>query len=337
MASTPKEIQPSKIRLDVSTVCQLRCPTCPTANGKVAAAIGSGFLKYSDFKQIIDNNSFIKEIELSNYGEIFLNPELIDMIKYAYEKNVAVCANNGANLNTMTDELIESLVKYRFKGITCSIDGIDNKTYQIYRQRGNFDNVINNIKAINRYKKKYNSPYPKLLWQFVAFGHNEGFVDRAREMAQDLGMDFFLKLSWGNMFSDKVFSPVKDKEHISKETGLGVANRDEYYQKYGVNYIRPLCFMLWKNPQINFDGRMLGCNVNFWEDYGNVFKDNLISVLNNEKMSYARSMLMGKKPARDDIPCVKCKLYNTMLEDKHWISWEEIKRSGKVTHGSISV
>jgi hypothetical protein len=325
MSFLSKNIRPKKIRLEASTVCQLECPTCPNANGKVAAGIGTGFLKLRDFKKMVDDYPFVKEIELSNYGDIFLNPELIDMIKYAHEKKVTLCANNGSNLNTMSDELIEALVKYKFKSITCSIDGADNDTYSIYRKRGNFDKVINNIKTINEYKRQYDSPYPRLLWQFILFGHNEGSIGSAREMARSLGMDFRLKLSWGNLYSQEPFSNIIDKELIRKETGLGVADRDEYYNKYRVCYIRPLCLLLWKNPQINFDGRMLGCGVNFWGDYGNVFQDGLIPVLNNEKMNYARSMLMGKSPARNDIPCIKCKQYQRMREDHRWISWREIE------------
>ncbi len=63
----------------------------------------------------------------------------------------------------MTNEIIESLVKYQFNSITCSIDGADNESYQKYRVRGNFDTVISNIKKINAYKEKYGLQYPKLL------------------------------------------------------------------------------------------------------------------------------------------------------------------------------
>jgi MoaA/NifB/PqqE/SkfB family radical SAM enzyme len=317
-------IRPKKIRIDASTVCQLRCHSCPTADGKVAANIGSGFLKFRDFKELIDKNPFIKDVELSNYGEIFLNPELIDIIKYACSKKVRLHADNGANLNTMSDELIETLVKYRFRSITCSIDGADKDTYLIYRRRGNFDKVIENIKTINKYKNQYGSRYPKLLWQYVAFGHNEGSIGRAREMARHLGMRFFLKISWGGLFSDEAFSPIKDKELIRKESGLGVADRDEYYRKYGVNYVRFVCCELWRMPQINYDGRVLGCSVNFWGDYGDVFKDDLINVLNSEKINYARAMLMGKKPPRDDIPCTRCKFYNIIKNDHQWLSWKDV-------------
>ncbi len=45
------------------------------------------------------------------------------------------------------------------KDLTVSIDGASQETYQIYRVRGKFDEVIGHIRKINEYKKKYNSEF----------------------------------------------------------------------------------------------------------------------------------------------------------------------------------
>ena len=51
----PNEITPRKIRLEVSSYCQLRCPSCPTTTKHIDPAVGSGFLKLSSFKALIDS------------------------------------------------------------------------------------------------------------------------------------------------------------------------------------------------------------------------------------------------------------------------------------------
>jgi MoaA/NifB/PqqE/SkfB family radical SAM enzyme len=130
-------IQPRSIRLEASTVCQLKCPSCPNAAGEIAKHLGRGFLKFEDFKNIIDRNPWVSHIELSNWGEIFLNKELITMMQYAHRKNVALSASNGANFNNVPEELLEGLVRYKFRAITCSIDGANAETYPIYRVNGN--------------------------------------------------------------------------------------------------------------------------------------------------------------------------------------------------------
>ena len=91
-------IKVRKVRLDVATACQLKCPSCPTASGEVGKRLGTGFLKFEQFKEIVDQNPWLAHIELSNWGEIFLNKDILKIMAYAYKRNVALYAQNGANL-----------------------------------------------------------------------------------------------------------------------------------------------------------------------------------------------------------------------------------------------
>ncbi len=93
---------PKKVRLEACSLCQLDCPECTVRLlEKKAPKDWLGYLKFDDFKKFVDDNDFIKEIELSNNGEIFLNPELDEIIKYAYMKKIKLRAFNGVNLNTV--------------------------------------------------------------------------------------------------------------------------------------------------------------------------------------------------------------------------------------------
>ena len=143
------KIKPKKVRLEAATVCQLRCPTCPTTQGEIKKTLGAGFLKLKDFQRLVDENPWVSQIELSNWGEIFLNPDLLGILEYAYKKNVALHADNGVNLNTVSDTVLEAMVNYSFRSVTCSIDGASDETYSIYRRKGNFEKVIENIRKIN--------------------------------------------------------------------------------------------------------------------------------------------------------------------------------------------
>jgi MoaA/NifB/PqqE/SkfB family radical SAM enzyme len=312
--SVAMKINPSTIRLDASTVCQLKCPSCSTTKGLIAQTLGSKVLKFEDFKKIVDPNPWVRSIELSNWGEIFLNRDLLKILEYAHEKKIVLTAANGVNLNTVSEEMLEGLVKYRFGFISCSIDGASKETYKIYRKGGDFEAVLANIRKINEFKVKYRSDLPKLRWQFIAFGHNEHEVLRARQMAGKLGMEFYVKLAWDD------FSPVKNKDMVRISSGTGVAGREEYHEKYGKDYLaETICSQLWEQPQINPDGRVLGCCVNYWGDYGNAFEEDLAGILNNERMNYARAMLLGKKEQRDDIPCTQCRWYKEMKKSNTWL------------------
>lgn len=301
------KIRPTKIRIEASSYCQLRCPSCPTHNKNIRSVVGKGFLKKGDFQKLLDENPWLRIIEISNYGEPFLNPELLEIIKYACKKKVILSADNGVNLNNVKEEILEALVKYRFQSMTCSIDGASDETYRIYRQGGNFETVIENICKINMLKKKYQSKYPYLIWQFIIFGHNEHEIPIARKLSRKLDMKFKLKLSW-----DSQFSPVCDRELVKRE--LGVASRAEYKQRHGKNYMWKICHQMWHDPQINWDGKVLGCSRNFWGHFeGNAIRDGLIKSLNTKKIRFARDMILGRTVTRADIPCATCDIYKNML------------------------
>jgi|ERR1700683_858747 len=329
------KIAPDQIRLDASTICQLKCPSCPTTSGAIAKFLKSGFLKFDDFRKLVDDNPQIKLIELSNWGEALLNPQLPRILQYAYEKSVQLTLGNGVNLNTAKAGILESLVKYQVLYITCSIDGASPETYSRYRVRGDFNRVIANIERINEFKRQYHSPYPKLTYQFVMFGHNEHEIRQARALAARLDMKFVPKLNWDDLY-DEAFSPVRDHDLIARESGLGIANRAEYKEKFGHAWAqKPICGEMWTAPQVNFDGRVIGCCVNHWDDYGNAFKDGLFKVLNNERMRYARSMLLGEAKERVDIACTRCKFYQAMKENGSWIRQADIGQSASRISAAI--
>ena len=66
-----------RIAVDAASVCQLRCPSCPSAATVAKGGlVGWGWLKAEQFKKCLDSNrSAIRAVELSCKGEIFLNPQ----------------------------------------------------------------------------------------------------------------------------------------------------------------------------------------------------------------------------------------------------------------------
>src|SRR5579862_4883304 len=113
---------PASVQIDASLTCQLACPDCPTADGRLRPALGAGHLKLADFESLLDRNPQIAHVELSNYGEMFLNPRLAEILACAFERKVTVSGSNGANLNFASEDALDALVRYRVRAITCSID-----------------------------------------------------------------------------------------------------------------------------------------------------------------------------------------------------------------------
>lgn len=307
-----KKDLPKTIYLDACTLCQLNCPRCfmRLYPEKVKNGIGLGFLKFKDFKNLVDKNEF-ERISLSSNGEIFLNPELSKIIKYGFQKNINLDAMVGVNLNYLTNNMAETLVKYQFKQITVSIDGATPKTYAIYRRGGDFNTVIKNIEKINYYKKQYNSQFPKLTYKFILFGHNEHEIDQAKTLAKKLNMDM-----WFSPNYDRSYSPVKNIELVKEKTGVDASfslyeNKGEIYKNDPKEWF--FCKELWTMPHINWDGKILGCCGLQASDFGgNAFKDGYMQALNHPKMIYARNMIANKAKPLDEIPCTSCYTYQAV-------------------------
>lgn len=299
---------PKSYRLEASTICQLKCPLCYMRTKYNDCGIG--YLKFKDFKRFVDKN-IVTDIELSNSGEIFLNPELIKIIKYAYKKNINLTAYNGVNFNDVSEEVLEALVKYNFKSIIVSIDGASQETYEKYRVRGNFEKVISNIKKINFYKSKYNSIFPKMIWKMILFGHCEHEISKAKEMARQLNMEIVFSTNW----DEDTYSPLSDKNKIKKELSNDILH-DSGNPDDAVDY----CKQLWDSPQINYDGRLLGCCCISNDDFEtDVFNKDLIKVFNSPRLVYTRRMLKNKAPENEDIYCVNCPFYERLKKNNKWI------------------
>lgn len=298
------KLMPRKLRVEASTLCQLDCSNCymrinPNNTMK------QGFLSFNNFKNLIDENCFIDEIELSNSGEIFLNPDLIKIMKYAYEKGIRLTALNGVNFNNVTETQLEALVKYKFHSLMVSIDGASQEVYEIYRRKGNYSSVINNIKKLIQIKKHYNSDMPQIIWQYILMDHTESDVILAKETAKKLNLPIWFKLTW-----DDKYIP-KNKVLLKKETGLEFLTRDEYQQKTSKIYLGSVvCSQLFLSPQINWDGRLLGCCKIYMQDYGvNVFDIGLKNALAADNFIHAKRYLLSDNfPLKyaKSIPCIKC-------------------------------
>lgn len=291
--------RPDRIRLEVSSVCQLRCPSCPTPTGRAAAAVGRGMLSLADFRRLVEANPWIRSIEISNYGEPFLNPALPEILAAGHALGVALTCSNGANLDRATRTALEAVVRHELRSLTCSIDGTSQAVYERYRVGGRLDRVLANVATISRLKREHATRYPELTWQFVVFDHNAHEIEAARELAAELDMEFRPKLTW-----DRNRPPAEVARRL-----FGVASREEHLERTGHDLMEGLCLQLWDEPQINWNGRVLGCCRNFWGDFGDGAFDDLEQAINGEKMRYARRMLLGRAASRDDVPCSTCSIY----------------------------
>ncbi|GHT95956.1 hypothetical protein FACS1894122_13910 [Alphaproteobacteria bacterium] len=299
-------------------MCQLSCPGCDFGK-KDYHNFGAGYLKYEDFEKFIRMNSFVKTVELTSHGEIFLNPDLQKIIEFAHSQNVALTAWHGVNFNDVSDNVIESMVVHCFNGMCVNLDGTSQETYEKYRCNGNFSSMISNVRSLCEYKKKHSSELPHLIFSYVIFEHNCSIdeIRRAKQIAEEMNIDVSFR-------KDILGYVPEDVEMIKEETGL-------IYEKVALKYtdafLRPKflpCTLLWQSPVINYDGRLLGCHRN---DIGiadlNVFDLGLKQCLESPIVQGMKRMLMGNEIC-EDAPCCLCWNYRALVWNDAFITEEEV-------------
>lgn len=314
-------IKPKKIRLDMTSFCQLKCPACPMTALSIKEK--QGYVHIEQFKKLIDDNLWIQEIELANHGEVFLNPDLLKIFEYAFNKNITLTIDVGVNLNNVKENVLEGLVKYKIKSMKCSIDGASQETYSQYRVGGNFNTVLKNIDKINEYKQKYNSIFPLLNWTFIIFGHNEHEIEKAQALAKEKNMSFSYKLNWNSSFS-----PLKNHEYVKRVTGFKQTTVEEFRLQNNehIHFFKNMCDNMWIIPQINTNGEVFGCCRFIRKPFGgNAFTDGLMNVINSENIKNARLMLTGLLEDQGNNMCSECFIYQDMKKTGKYIPIEKVE------------
>jgi MoaA/NifB/PqqE/SkfB family radical SAM enzyme len=282
---------PSAYGIDIGNFCNLKCPLCPTGTNQPGRK--KTFMSFENYKIIFDKvKDYAFVVNLYNWGEPFLNKDVFEIIKYTKKNKVGVLLSS--NLNHMTPEMIEKIIKLKLDKMVVSIDGASQETYGQYRRGGDFNKVLKNLKEIVKMKKKLNSDYPRIVWQYLISKKNEKDVEKAKKIAEKLGIKInFLYMRVSQLIrkkGDKLNKKLVD-EWVSKNfegtpleasSTINALNACDYPFKY-----------LFVNPE----GTTAACCALYDEktDFGDLLNHSLKEVWNNKKYLSARSRFSNKK------------------------------------------
>jgi len=281
---------PLVVYIELSGYCNFKCIFCP--HGVEGAVLKKDLMSIKIFKKLIDDlSAFPDKIELlrfSGNGEPLLNKDIIKMLQYAKEQNVAKRIELITNGILLTDDLIKNLPRFLDR-IIISIDGLSSEDYQrISKVNINFQNLLNNLGALYIHKNKC---------VIHIKTHNEAVL------SEDKKKTFF------NMFSnrcDEIF--IENLVPIWPQLNTPYfANFINKFRFEGRVVKRKVCPQIFKSLQIQADGEVLPCCVD-WKRVnvlGNINKDSLFEIWNGRKLRKLQiEHLIGNKDKIE--PCKDC-------------------------------
>ncbi|MGR3175973.1 MAG: radical SAM/SPASM domain-containing protein [Candidatus Scalindua sp.] len=287
--------KPTQVVLETTNACNLNCPYCMVGmQNELTAKFGTaahslmtrpfGFMSSETFNIIHKElKKFgIKKVYLHFQGEPLLNkltPQFANELKKdCFEVGIFT---NGQAFN---DDNIAELVEAEIDLIRFSVDGASEETYQENRVGGRFDQVYENMRKVTF---AHQGKRTRIEWQFLILRNNEGEIEIARKLAQEIGVHFFTK---GYRESVPEFVPQ---------------NPD-----YRATYHKKPCKDIYHQIGIYWNGDVVPCcyDVDGSEIMGDLNENDLVSIWNSEKYKGFRNSVNNFLKVSENEPqiCRNC-------------------------------
>jgi radical SAM protein with 4Fe4S-binding SPASM domain len=241
---------PISMAIEPTTSCNLRCPECPSGLRQFTRPIG--MLEPTFFKKTIDE-VYKELIYLTFYfqGEPYLNPNFLDMVKYASDKGIYT--STSTNAHYLNKEQAKKTVESKLDRLIISIDGTTQETYEQYRIGGTLQKVIDGTKNIIEAKKDLNSRTPHIVFQFLVVKPNEHQLEDVKSLADELGVDevVFKTAQVYDFENGNPLIPDNIKYSRYKKNANGT---------YSIkNKLLNQCWRMWSSCVVTWDGVVVPC------------------------------------------------------------------------------
>lgn len=305
---------PMSMTICTGNICNLRCALCPT--GQRDKLRSPGFMDAVLFKKLMNECAvWLYNIDLYNWGEPFLNPQIITMLEEAKRHNIEVSISS--NFMNISRDHLHGLVDIGLDTIIVSLDGASQETTSYYQVAANYNVAIENIKQLTRYKQKRKTHKPNVIWSFRVGAYNEHEIEKAKTISRELSIDQlnFTRFRC-DMGKELLLSPEQQYENVERWI-----SRDPKYAMYDPDTKLRLgrrndCPWLYLKTAINWDGSVTPC-CSVWPEslnFGSIATDSFYSVWNNDKYREARSLFHDKGTIQSNLVCSVCKKYGNMID-----------------------
>lgn len=240
--------QPLALSVEPTSICNLRCPECPT--GTRALTRPAGNMTLEKYQAIIDQ--LPKELMYLNLyvqGEPTMHPGFATMVKLAVQKKLYT--STSTNGHFIDAPSARQIVEAGLTRIIFSVDGTTQESYSRYRKGGDLARVISSIKHMTQAKSDLKKKYPLIVIQFLVFEHNEHEFDAIKKLANELNADKLeLKTAQFNNYTNTSVSPPKNTKFSRYENKHQLKLKGKMINK---------CWRQWHSAVITWDGQMAPC------------------------------------------------------------------------------
>lgn len=141
---------PLHILIEPMSVCNLRCVMCFQVDKSFTRKPYMGAMNMELFRNVIDQaaEGGAGAISIGSRGEPFLHPKLPEMLRYASDKKTFFDLKINTNATRLTEAQCHALLSSDVNLVVLSIDAHEKELYEKIRVRGDFDQVLANVRRL---------------------------------------------------------------------------------------------------------------------------------------------------------------------------------------------
>ena len=280
---------PFSISFEPTTSCNLRCPECPS--GLRAFTRPIGMLEKDFFRKTIDEiHKDLLYLIFYFQGEPYLNPDFLEMVKYAAAKKIYTATSTNAHY--LNDENARKTIESGLDRLIISIDGTTQEVYQQYRIGGKLEKVLEGARNIVKWKKQMNSKTPYVFFQFLVVKPNEHQIEDIKKLAEEIGVD-------GVRFKTAQVYDFENGNPLIPTIYKYARYKKQANGKYTIkNSLDNNCWKLWHSCVISWDGLVVPCCFDKDADYklGDLKKDQFATIWQDDNYKqFRKKLLTGRK------------------------------------------
>ncbi len=294
---------PTNAMLELGNVCNLHCQMCPREH-EYGKAMDVGFMPVEKAKLIIDEMyPYLDSIGLTGLGETILYPHLLEIVKYIKSKKKSIIITISTNAHFKGyQERVEPVLPY-IDNIQFSIDGIG-ETYDTIRKGASFDEVTDNIRFTMERGKD-----TTFMMNCVVMPENYFQMTEVADYARKMNIDYVnfnnASIAANPKETRKFYDFFKSKEYLDALKRVrDYAREHQEMEITGIevpdgNGTFHDCIFPWEYPYITWDGYYVPCCGKPFPkllNFGNVFEDGVMQVLNSKKAQAFRKLWQQNTP-----------------------------------------
>lgn len=291
---------PICVDIGITNRCPLRCIHCPRSYrdvNKIDMKLGA--LSVEKFLEIIAKLSPVRHLTLHGLGEPLFNPDIFKMIEFAHKQNFSVSFSTSASIyNT---EIEAGLRNYPPDSLTFSIDSMEKISFEAIRVGENFENFVRNLERMITAVRK-SGKNTDILFQCCVMKINSPYLAKIIEFADKLKIKVVsfseLNLSYLESVKDKLILDSEDYANVQETLSLAAEKgiHSVFIRVYGMKMPgRVLCWYLWQQPYITWEGYVTICcgrPFSSVHNVGNIFEANsFMEIWNSPKMQALRQAI----------------------------------------------